>query len=157
MPRPLYLRRKSPHYSLDRKLGGPQSRSWRRGGNSWPYRDSNSDPSVVQPVASRYTNYAIPTQDSPHGVIYYHYLIYNSKRHLLNLITWNSFKQYLEIQVLPHRKYSVSSLKRSTDSFSLGKYFLFILRIIWNTVWENSEFFNVKAGGTHNDHWALNV
>jgi hypothetical protein len=28
--------------------------------NSWPYRDSNSDPSVVQPVASRYTDYAIP-------------------------------------------------------------------------------------------------
>jgi hypothetical protein len=23
--------------------------------NSWPYRDSNSDPSVVQPIASRYT------------------------------------------------------------------------------------------------------
>jgi hypothetical protein len=28
--------------------------------NSWPYRDSNSDPSVVQPVASRYTDYATP-------------------------------------------------------------------------------------------------
>jgi hypothetical protein len=27
---------------------------------SWPYRDSNSDPSVVQPVASRYTDWAIP-------------------------------------------------------------------------------------------------
>jgi hypothetical protein len=24
-----------------------------------PYRDSNSDPSVIQPVASRYTDYAI--------------------------------------------------------------------------------------------------
>jgi hypothetical protein len=27
--------------------------------NSSPYRDSNSDPSVVQPIASRYTYYAI--------------------------------------------------------------------------------------------------
>jgi hypothetical protein len=31
---------------------------WKRE-NSWPYRDSNSDLSVVQPVASRYTDYAI--------------------------------------------------------------------------------------------------
>jgi hypothetical protein len=31
--------------------------TWRRE-NSWPYRNSNSDPSVVQPVASRYTDYA---------------------------------------------------------------------------------------------------
>jgi hypothetical protein len=28
--------------------------------NSWPYRDSNSDPSVVEPVASCYTDCAIP-------------------------------------------------------------------------------------------------
>jgi hypothetical protein len=35
---------------------------WRRE-NSWPDRDSNSDPSVVQPVASRYTDYAIPAPD----------------------------------------------------------------------------------------------
>jgi hypothetical protein len=30
-----------------------------RGENSWPYRDSNPDFSVVQPVASRYTDYGI--------------------------------------------------------------------------------------------------
>jgi hypothetical protein len=28
--------------------------------NSWLHRDSNSDPSVIQPVASRYTDHAIP-------------------------------------------------------------------------------------------------
>jgi hypothetical protein len=45
----------SPWYPLDRRLGRPQSRSGRRGENSWPYLDSNSDPSVVQPVASHYS------------------------------------------------------------------------------------------------------
>jgi hypothetical protein len=40
--------------------GGPQKWRWRHGENSWHYRDSNSDPSVVQPVASRYTCYVIP-------------------------------------------------------------------------------------------------
>jgi hypothetical protein len=33
--------------------------TWRRE-NSWPYRDSNSDSSIIQPVASRYTDYTIP-------------------------------------------------------------------------------------------------
>jgi hypothetical protein len=42
---------KDPPHPLDRRLGGPQSRSRR-------YGDSNSDPSVVQPVASRYTDCA---------------------------------------------------------------------------------------------------
>jgi hypothetical protein len=45
---------------MDRRLGGPQSRSGQRGENFWPYRDSNSDPSPVHLVASRYINYAIP-------------------------------------------------------------------------------------------------
>jgi hypothetical protein len=53
-PRPLYPRGKRPGYPLDRRLGGPQSRSGRFGEekNSWPCRDSNPDPSVVHPVAS---------------------------------------------------------------------------------------------------------
>jgi hypothetical protein len=38
--------------------------TWRRE-NSWAYRDSNSDTSVVQPVASRYTDCAVPALITP--------------------------------------------------------------------------------------------
>jgi hypothetical protein len=51
---------KDPRYAMDRRLSESQSRYGRHGENSWPYRDSNSDPLVVQPVASSYTEYAIP-------------------------------------------------------------------------------------------------
>jgi hypothetical protein len=47
-------------FTPGKELSGPQSWSGRRGENSWSYQDSNSDLSVVQPVASRYTDYAIP-------------------------------------------------------------------------------------------------
>jgi hypothetical protein len=51
-PRPLYPRGKSPRYPLDRRLGGPQSRSGR-----------SEEENILDPtgtVASRYTDYAIP-------------------------------------------------------------------------------------------------
>jgi hypothetical protein len=57
-PRPLYPRGKSPRYPLNTRLSGPVWTTW-RSENSWPYRDSNSDPSVGQPEASRYTDWAI--------------------------------------------------------------------------------------------------
>jgi hypothetical protein len=49
-PRPLYLQGKSPWYSLDRRLGGPQSRSERGGDekNSQPL--PGLDPLINQPV-----------------------------------------------------------------------------------------------------------
>jgi hypothetical protein len=50
---------KSPWYPLDRKFGWPQSQFGWRGENSWPYWDLNSKPSVIQPIASHYTNCAI--------------------------------------------------------------------------------------------------
>jgi hypothetical protein len=57
-PRPLYPWEKSPRYPLDRMVGGPQSRSTRRRTEHFcPYRESNSEPSVGQPVASRYIDY----------------------------------------------------------------------------------------------------
>jgi hypothetical protein len=56
-PRLLYPPGKSPWYPLERRLGEPQSR---RRENFWSYRNSNSDPSVAQPVASRCTDYVIP-------------------------------------------------------------------------------------------------
>jgi hypothetical protein len=60
-PRPLDPRGKSPRYPLDRRLGGPQSRSGRFGEEKiLDPTGTNSDPSVVQPVASRNTDFAIP-------------------------------------------------------------------------------------------------
>jgi hypothetical protein len=48
----------------DKRLGGPQSRSGRRGeeGILDPTGFRTPTSSVVQPVASRYTEYAIPAQ-----------------------------------------------------------------------------------------------
>jgi hypothetical protein len=51
----------SPRYPFDRRLGGPQSRSGRRGEDKIldPSGTFNSD-SVIRPVASRYTDCAVP-------------------------------------------------------------------------------------------------
>jgi hypothetical protein len=56
---PLYTRGKKP---IEQEVGWtpePVRTTWRRE-NSWPYWDSNSDPSVVQPVDSSYTDCATP-------------------------------------------------------------------------------------------------
>jgi hypothetical protein len=58
---PFKPREKSPRYALDRKLDGSQNRSGRRGEKKIfdPTGTRNSDPSVIQPVGSRYTDCAI--------------------------------------------------------------------------------------------------
>jgi hypothetical protein len=63
-PLPLYLRGKSPWYPFDWRLGGPQSRSGRLTEERVLHlmRTRNSDPSVVQPVASRHTDWALPAR-----------------------------------------------------------------------------------------------
>jgi hypothetical protein len=50
-----------PWYPLDRRLGGPQSRSEHGGEekNSQPRRESNPRTPIVQPIAQRYTDWAI--------------------------------------------------------------------------------------------------
>jgi hypothetical protein len=61
---------KSPRYPFYRRLGGPQSRSGRYGEvkNFDPTGTRTPAPLVVQPVASRYTDWAIPAP-SPQGFL----------------------------------------------------------------------------------------
>ena len=49
-----------PRYTLNRRLGGPQGRSGRLRIISPP---PGFDPRTVKPVASRYTDYAIPAHN----------------------------------------------------------------------------------------------
>jgi hypothetical protein len=62
MPRLLYLQGKSPRYPLDRRLSGPQRLSGQRGELKIlaPTGTRTTNPLDVQPVASRYTDRAIP-------------------------------------------------------------------------------------------------
>jgi hypothetical protein len=61
-PRLLYSQGKCPRYTLDLRLGGSQSLSVRHEEEQVFYPTANPDPSVVQPVASRYTDNAVPAR-----------------------------------------------------------------------------------------------
>jgi hypothetical protein len=54
-PRPLYPQRKGPLYPLDRRLGGPQSRSGRGGEEKNPKLLPGLESPIIQAVAQRYT------------------------------------------------------------------------------------------------------
>jgi hypothetical protein len=61
-PRSLYFQGKSTRYPLDRRLGGPQTAvpdAVVKGKIPSPHRESNPRTPIVQPVAQRYTNWAI--------------------------------------------------------------------------------------------------
>jgi hypothetical protein len=60
-PQPLYPRGKSPRYPFDWRLSRSQNRSGRYGEEKICW-DSNSDPSIVQPIANRYTDCTISCQ-----------------------------------------------------------------------------------------------
>jgi hypothetical protein len=69
--RPLCPQGKSHWYLLDRRLGGPQS-FFGCGGeekNSQPRRESNPRTPIVQPVAQRYTDWAITALPNVHRFI----------------------------------------------------------------------------------------
>jgi hypothetical protein len=53
--RPLYPQGKSSCYPLDRRLGGPQSRSGHGGEEKNPQPLPELEPLIIQPVAQRYT------------------------------------------------------------------------------------------------------
>jgi hypothetical protein len=48
------------HKDYDRKFSDAEKIIGRKSQRAWPYWDSNSDPLDVQPVVSRYTDWAIP-------------------------------------------------------------------------------------------------
>jgi hypothetical protein len=53
--RPLYPQGKNPWYPLDRRLGGPQSRSGLDGEEKNSQPPPRLEPPIIQPVVQRYT------------------------------------------------------------------------------------------------------
>jgi hypothetical protein len=65
--RPLYPQEKSSWYQLDRKLGGPQSRSGRSGEEKTSQCLSGFEPPIIQPVVQGYTTELSRLLSKPFG------------------------------------------------------------------------------------------
>jgi hypothetical protein len=50
----------NPWYPLDRRLGGPQSRSGRGGEEKNSHPLPGLEPPIIQPIAQRYTDWTLP-------------------------------------------------------------------------------------------------
>jgi hypothetical protein len=79
-PRPLYPRRKSPLYLLDRRLGGPQNRSGRRG-----------EEKILDPTGTRASTpppVAIPTALFRLNSCYYYLISFLIFQPLISFKSW---------------------------------------------------------------------
>jgi hypothetical protein len=112
---PFYPRKNCPQYPLDRSLGAPQSRHGRCWEvlNSCPNRDSNSDPSVVQPVGSRYTDYATVVHNKRTDKM----VILSDKKGKAIPVTGRGSSHCCEMSRLPH--YLENHLTDGCEFFSL--------------------------------------
>jgi hypothetical protein len=126
-PRPLYPRGKSPRYPLDRRLGGTQSRSGRFGEQNilWPCQDSNSDPSIVQPVAGSYTDWAIPAP-----------LCITTMREYCFVIEMTQFSEEVNIS----HSYSSVSLVLSLACCPKIYHLFFVLAVIFDYTYNGIKF-----------------
>jgi hypothetical protein len=116
-PRTLYPWGKSPQYTLDRRLGRPQGR-FRRGENSWSYRDSNS-------VASRYINCDIPV---PLIVVLF-YNLYNT--FVARVWKWNKYIYQACINIssfhpIPQQTFQFPCCRQQSVSHRLSDETIFI-------------------------------
>jgi hypothetical protein len=113
-PRPLYPWEKSPRYPLDRMLGGPQSHSGRHGEEKILDLTGTRTPtySVVQTVASRYTDYVIPAPNYSITLLQwwnYAYLI-GSYMDNYKLNIWFKTNFYFIITIIPARGRAVKNV-----------------------------------------------
>jgi hypothetical protein len=76
-PRPLYSRRKSPRYPLDRRLGGPQSRSGRsrKEKNSQPPPPAGVQPPNPDRLVRSQSLHQLSYPGSPNPVTIHNYLL----------------------------------------------------------------------------------